>query len=256
MTKLLAIETTGLRGSVACAERGKLLTSELLRSDQRSAQSLIPAIESILKSRGWVPADLDGIAVAVGPGSFTGLRVGVTTAKVLAWACGAALYGIDSLEAAAWTIAAALPAFLRNAPENPVYAEVLKRGAAFVSVALSAQRGDVASRGFLIRLGENRPIPRDESFRLEPLTDWIGRRSESAGPDGPLPLLYAGPPLASKRFKEIPAPDTAFLPEPFGTPSADGVALAASAASPADPFTLLPIYSRDSAAEEKRKMAK
>ena len=255
MTKLLAIETTGLRGSVACADGGKLLTSELLRSDQRSAQSLIPAIESILKSRGWAPADLGGVAVAVGPGSFTGLRVGVTTAKVLAWACGAALYGIDSLEAAAWTIAAALPTFLRNAPEDPVYAEVLKHGAALVSIALSAQRGDVASRCFLIRLGEKRPIPQDASFRLEPLTDWLGRRPESAGADDPLPLLFAGSPLASKRLKAAPVQGTAFLPEPFGTPSADGVALAASDAPPADPFTLLPIYSRESAAEEKRKMA-
>ena len=256
MTKLLAIETTGLRGSVACADQGELLASELLRSDQRSAQSLIPAIESILKSQGWSPSDLDSIAVAVGPGSFTGLRVGVTTAKVLAWACGAALFGIDSLEAAAWTIAAALPPFLQNAPEPPVYAEVLKRGAAFVSIALSAQRGDVASRSFLIRLGEMRPIPQDTSFRLEPLADWLARRPEPVGSDEPFPLLYAGPPLASKRLKAIPAPGTAFLPEPFGTPSADGVALAASVASSADPFTLLPVYSRESAAEEKRKMAK
>ena len=121
MTKLLAIETTGLRGSVACAERGKLLTSELLRSDQRSAQSLIPAIESILKSRGWVPADLDGIAVAVGPGSFTGLRVGVTTAKVLAWACGAALYGIDSLEAQSLRRSRRSSETLRKTPSTPKF---------------------------------------------------------------------------------------------------------------------------------------
>ena len=109
---------------------------------------------------------------------------------------------------------------------------------------------------FLIRLGEKRPIPQDASFRLAPLTDSVGRRPESAGADDPLPLLSAGSPLASKRLNAAPVQGTAFLPEPFGTPSADGVALAASDAPPADPFTLLPIYSRDSAAEEKRKMAK
>lgn len=254
MAKLLAIETTGLRGSVACADEGNILTCELLRPDQRSAQSLIPAIETTLKSLGWSVSDLDGIAVAVGPGSFTGLRVGVTTAKVLAWACGASIYGIDSLEAAAFSIAADLPYYLQNAAD-PLYAEISERGTARVTVALSAQRGDVASRDYLIRLGDPRPIPQEISFRLEPIADWLNRRSE-VSLETRFPLLYAGPPLASRRLKAAATQSSAFLPEPFGFPSADGVARAADAASPVDPFTLLPVYSRESAAEEKRKKAK
>lgn len=255
MTKLLAIETTGLRGSVACADGKKLLGFEFLRTDQRSAQSLIPAIETILKSHGWSPADLDGIAVAVGPGSFTGLRVGVTTAKVLAWACGATLYGIDSLEAAAWTIAANLPDYLKDANDCPFGDDIFKSGVVRVTIALSAQRGDVVSREFLIRLGDPRPIPQDSSFRLEPIADWLNRRSKDSAEDS-VPLLYAGPPLTSRRLKVPPEQTRFFLPEPLGSPSADGVARAAVAAAPVDPFTLLPVYSRESAAEEKRKMAK
>ena len=193
--------------------------------------------------------------MAIGPGSFTGLRVGVATAKVLAWACGAALYGIDSLEAAAWTIAADLPDFLQNAATSSLYAEILERGAARVTVALSAQRGDVVSRDFLIRLGQPRPIPQTPSFRLEPLADWLNRLPEDASGEV-FPLLYAGPPLASRRLKATPEQTAAFLPEPFGTPTAEGVAGAAATADPADPFALLPVYSRESAAEEKRKMAK
>ncbi len=255
MTKLLAIETTGLQGSVACADKGELLACELLRPDQRSAQSLVPAIDKILKSQGWSPTDLNGIAVAIGPGSFTGLRVGVATGKVLAWACGAALYGVDSLEAAAWTIAADLPDFLQNSAGNPLYAEILKREAVMVTIALNAQRGDVVSRDFLIRLGQPRPIPQDPSFRLEPLADWLNRRVKGSSKEV-FPLLYAGSPLASRRLKTTPEQISAFLPEPFGIPTADGVAKAAATAAPADPFDLLPIYSRESAAEEKRKMAK
>lgn len=96
--RILALETSGRSGSVAALEGDRLLEQTLLEPTQRSAQSLAPAIERTLKTVGWKPCDVGLVAVTAGPGSFTGLRVGVTTAKTFAWATGAAVLGVDTLE--------------------------------------------------------------------------------------------------------------------------------------------------------------
>src|SRR5271163_2151267 len=98
MFRILALETSELTGSVAAAADGNVLAELQLDPQQRSAQSLAPAIRALLAQVGWQPADIDLLAVTIGPGSFTGLRVGVATAKVFAYACGAEVLGISTLE--------------------------------------------------------------------------------------------------------------------------------------------------------------
>lgn len=95
--RILALETTGLSGSVAALVDGKVIAQQELTAGRRSAQSLAPGIADLWRQVGWKPTDVQLIAVTVGPGSFTGLRVGVTTAKTLAYATGAAVLGIDTL---------------------------------------------------------------------------------------------------------------------------------------------------------------
>src|SRR6201999_4451574 len=68
---------------------------------KRSAQTLLPAIGELLRTCGWRPAELELICTTTGPGSFTGLRIGVTTAKTLAYATGAKLIGVNTLAALA-----------------------------------------------------------------------------------------------------------------------------------------------------------
>lgn len=100
----LAIETSSLYGSVALLDAddgGQATTELLLRQDQRSAQSLAPAIQQVLQQAQRQLRDVTLIAVTAGPGSFTGLRVGVTTAKTLAYACQAEVLGVNTLEAIA-----------------------------------------------------------------------------------------------------------------------------------------------------------
>lgn len=101
----LAIETSGLFGSVAagevCDDGCSIVASAPLPRDQRSARTLAPAIERLLNECGWRPAEVTCVAVAVGPGSFTGLRVGVTTAKAFAYAVGAGAVAVDTLDALA-----------------------------------------------------------------------------------------------------------------------------------------------------------
>ena len=95
--RILALETTGLSGSVAALTGGEVIAHRGLAAGRRSAQSLAPGIADLLQQVGWKPTDVQLIAVTVGPGSFTGLRVGVTTAKTLAYATGAAVLGVDTL---------------------------------------------------------------------------------------------------------------------------------------------------------------
>jgi tRNA threonylcarbamoyladenosine biosynthesis protein TsaB len=93
----LALETSSLAGSVALLADDHLLAQQSLAAG-RSTQTLAPAIDRLLKDAGLRPADLNLVAVTIGPGSFTGLRIGVTTAKTLAYAVGAQVLGLDTLE--------------------------------------------------------------------------------------------------------------------------------------------------------------
>jgi tRNA threonylcarbamoyladenosine biosynthesis protein TsaB len=95
--RILAIETIDKTGSVAALEGERLLVERLLGDRQRSLQSLAPAIRQVLDEVGWKPQDVELVAVATGPGSFTGLRIGVATAKTFAYAAGGQVMGIGTM---------------------------------------------------------------------------------------------------------------------------------------------------------------
>jgi tRNA threonylcarbamoyladenosine biosynthesis protein TsaB len=99
--RILAIETSGRVGSVAAltgdAGNAQVLREIVLSEDQRTAQRLVPAMQELLSDVGWSPQDVQLVAVAVGPGSFTGLRIGVTTTKTFAYAVGAEVVGANTL---------------------------------------------------------------------------------------------------------------------------------------------------------------
>lgn len=103
--RLLAVETSSLAGGVA------LLDDEAVRGEYgldvrvTHSERLMPAIDRLLRDAGWRPEDLEGLAVAVGPGSFTGLRIGLSAVKGLALALGVPVAPVPTLDA----MAAVLP---------------------------------------------------------------------------------------------------------------------------------------------------
>ncbi len=97
----LAFDTSGFAGSVAVLDGSRPLEEIVLEADRGSARTLAPAIDQALKRAGIEPVQIKLVATTVGPGSFTGLRVGVTTAKTFAYAVGAEVLGIGTLEAIA-----------------------------------------------------------------------------------------------------------------------------------------------------------
>ncbi len=86
---------------MALLEAGELVARRQLDPQRRSATTLAPGIRELLAEAGWAPRDLKLVAVAVGPGSFTGLRVGVTAAKMLAYAVGCDVIAVGTLDAIA-----------------------------------------------------------------------------------------------------------------------------------------------------------
>lgn len=102
--RILAIETIDKTGSLAALEGARLLAEKRLEPTQRSAQSLVPGIQQLLVEVGWRPADVELVAVATGPGSFTGLRIGVTTAKTFAYATGCQVSGVHTMLAIGWQV--------------------------------------------------------------------------------------------------------------------------------------------------------
>ncbi|MCA9064390.1 MAG: tRNA (adenosine(37)-N6)-threonylcarbamoyltransferase complex dimerization subunit type 1 TsaB, partial [Planctomycetaceae bacterium] len=94
---LLAVETSGIPGSIALSRDQELLEEKTLESTgRRHAQTLVAEIDALLKRHQILPPEIDVVAVSTGPGSFTGLRVGVTFAKTFAWLNDAALVAVET----------------------------------------------------------------------------------------------------------------------------------------------------------------
>jgi tRNA threonylcarbamoyladenosine biosynthesis protein TsaB len=100
--RILALETSAPNGSVAAVEDDRLLGQTCFDPEQRAARAFAPAILKQLASVGWRPEDIQLIAVTQGPGSFTGLRIGVTAAKTLAYTVGAEVIGVNTLKVIAF----------------------------------------------------------------------------------------------------------------------------------------------------------
>lgn len=100
--RLLALETSTKHFSIALAEDDHILSMKSLVLDGVLSSSIIPSIEQILKQSQTTIKKIDGFAVGLGPGSFTSLRVGMSTVKALAYATGKPIVGIPSLDAVAW----------------------------------------------------------------------------------------------------------------------------------------------------------
>src|SRR5690606_20357531 len=84
--------------SVAVVRDGELLVEEISAMAVNHSLRAMPAIEELLAKAGLEPANIDAIAVSEGPGSYTGVRIGVTIAKTLAWTLGKPLVGVSSLK--------------------------------------------------------------------------------------------------------------------------------------------------------------
>jgi tRNA threonylcarbamoyladenosine biosynthesis protein TsaB len=220
--KILALETSSLTGTVAVLEDGRLLGERPFSPDQRTAQSFAPAIQAQLEAVDWSTQDVQLVAVTNGPGSFTGLRVGVTAAKTFAYAVGAELVAVNTLQ----TIAHQAP---------PDIADLW--------AVLNAQRKEL----FVARFQRAEDGTRREtaSTRIVKGADWLEALSE------PVAVTGTGlKPLLTKLPERVTVIDQSLWTPQASTVGQLGFHQYAQGQRD-DLWKLVPLYLRKSAAEEK-----
>ena len=224
MMRILALESSGTTGSVAALESDKLLCETPLDPSLRSARSLAPAMQRLLAEVGWSPRDVQLVAVTSGPGSFTGLRVGLTTAKAFAYAADAEVLGINTLE---------------------VLAEQAPAEATVVHAVLDAQRQELFAATFTHDPTTLSRRLQAAEARILSIDAWLASLSPGD--------MVIGPVLARLRSR-LPV-GIQIAPEPSWTPMAASVGRIAcrryASGERQDVFQLTPLYLRRSAAEEK-----
>ena len=103
--KILSLETSAKSASAAVVEDGNVLASCFQCTGLTHSRTLMPMVEAMLKNAELTLSQMDALAVAAGPGSFTGLRIGVSALKGLAWAADKPCLGVSTLEAMAHNLA-------------------------------------------------------------------------------------------------------------------------------------------------------
>ena len=104
--KILGIDTTAKTATAAIVEDGRLIAITVLNTPNTHSVTLLPMIDGLLKSAGLTLNDIDVFSCSVGPGSFTGVRIGTSAIKGLAYANGKPCVGVSSLEALAMNVTA------------------------------------------------------------------------------------------------------------------------------------------------------
>lgn len=141
---VLGIDTATRVAGAAVAGDDRLISERLIHNLQTHSQNIIPMISQVMDDAGLKPADLHGIAVTGGPGSFTGLRIGMSAAKAMGLALNLPVISISTLKALAWNLyrAEGLICPILDAKKNEVYTCAYRSGDSgleevFSSAALS-----------------------------------------------------------------------------------------------------------------------
>ncbi len=225
---ILAFETSAKAASVALLDGGKLLGESYQNTGLTHSQTLMVMAEDMLKQCGKTVADITAVAVAEGPGSFTGVRIGVAAAKGFAWGKQLPCYGVSTLEAMAESLA--------------VY-----RG--YVCACMDARRNQVYNGLFFANNGKLERISEDRAISLAELGEELKKL------EGPVFLVGDGAQLSHKTLsgtvKELVLPAEHRMHQ-----RAVGVALLAekriAAGESGDANAMTPNYLRLSQAERER----
>lgn len=100
-TRVLALDTSTAALTVALLEGGALVDERHSRAERNHSIKLLPTVQSLMADYGWSGKSTDLVAVGIGPGSYTGVRIAVTAGKTMAWTWGKPVVGVSSLEALA-----------------------------------------------------------------------------------------------------------------------------------------------------------
>jgi len=127
--KILAVDTSGPTAAVAVTDDGRLLGEYTVNHKKTHSQKLMPMMDELMRNLELKPNDIDVFAASIGPGSFTGLRIGTVAIKALAYALKKPVVGVPTLEALAYNacVEEALACPVINARNNQVYTSLYQR---------------------------------------------------------------------------------------------------------------------------------
>ena len=221
---ILAFESSARPASAALLRDGRLLAQSTQISALTHSRTLLPMAEDLLKNTGVSLPEIDAIAVAHGPGSFTGIRIGVSTVKGLCWGADKPCIGVSTLEAMAWHALAV---------------------GGVVCPVMDARRAQVYNA--LFRMDDGRPLRLcpDRAISLEDLANELRALNESV-------FLVGDGAELTKRFFDAQGLPCRLAPENLRWQDAWGVAMAAQDKAPIPAAELLPVYLRLSQAERER----
>lgn len=219
---LLAIDTSSLVLSCALAEKDRIVAEWTVQKKLTHSEQLIPHMNLMLKEAGVAKSEVTALAVSVGPGSFTGLRIGLATAKIAAYIWKVPLVGVDTLEALAWNMAGSQ---------------------AYILPLMDAQRGNV----YTALYGAYSEMWKEAPEGVAPIDDVIDAAVRHGGP-----IIAVGE-CADKYREQLTEAGILLAPPQNRCARAGSVAMAAlqklEKGSGDDPLTLLPNYIRRSEAE-------
>jgi tRNA threonylcarbamoyladenosine biosynthesis protein TsaB len=215
--KILAIETSGVTFSAALSENGRVVSEVFWRTGLSHSESLIPAVNRLFKRNRWKLGELDKIAVSTGPGSFTGIRVGLTFARTAAQNLGIPVTAVNTLDILAENVGCG-----QNAEP-----------------AIDALRNEV-----YVRAGGNGCVKIES---LDRFLNRLKRKKNSTKILGSAAVSYA------KEIKNVLGPKALFSSEEANYPRAGKLAIMAEFIGGQGYETIKPLYVRRSWAEEKNK---
>lgn len=221
---ILAIESSAKAASVALLRDGELVAQYKQCSGLTHSRTLLPMVEDMLKNTEIAGKDIDAFAVAQGPGSFTGIRIGISTVKGLAWALDKPCIGVSTLEAMAWHGAMV---------------------GGLVCPVMDARRSQVYNALFEIENGKVKRLCPDRAISLLEL-------AEELKADGRAPLLVGDGTELTAKYLEDKGIGFKKASGDLVMQSAWGVAAAAQDKTPESVHELLPVYLRLSQAERER----
>ena len=221
---ILAFESSAKPASAALVKDGQLLSQYMQCSALTHSRTLLPMAEDMLKNAELRLSDVDLIAVAHGPGSFTGIRIGVATVKGLAWAAEKPCVGVSTLEAMAWHGRAV---------------------GGYICPVMDARRSQVYNALFKIEHGRPVRMTADRPIALDELS------KEVTALNAPVFLVGDGAALCFEYFTAHGVP-CVMAPDNLRWQDAWGVAMAAADKTPGNADELLPVYLRLSQAERER----
>ncbi len=223
--RILAIDTSSSVASCAIVDGEKLVCEEILNNKLTHSETLMPMIEAVLRKSELTVSEIDRFAAVIGPGSFTGLRIGISAVKALAHAAGKECVGVSTLEAMAY-----------NLPFTNC----------FICPIMDARRGEVYNGIYRFENGILTEICTMRAISMDELLEDIKSLNEKTI------FLGDGLPVFKDMIKENLGDTALFAPANANAQRASSAAVLAMKCEGVHYSKLAPVYLRKSQAERER----